>query len=320
MSADEHRAVLEVVRGAQKGATFPLGPREYVIGRGRDADIVLHDISVSRRHARLVWTPAGHRIEDLDSSHGVYVDQEPPSADPLRPGCLIQAGGVTLRFDFLDADADTAREVRLPWLDPGSDEGAGSDAAAAALDRLLLGVALVDGDGRVAATNRSAREIFAERDGLELRGDALHAADPAAARRLRELLRSDAEGSLRGGALAVPRKPPRSPLTLLVAPLGGRSRGQGRAAVVKAVFISARERGAETSDELRRLYDLTPGEASLAALLVQGLSLKEGAEDLGITENTARTHLKRIFDKTGTHRQGELVGLLLSGPGQIRED
>ena len=38
--AEVDLAVLEVVRGAQKGATFPLGPRDYVVGRSRTATVV----------------------------------------------------------------------------------------------------------------------------------------------------------------------------------------------------------------------------------------------------------------------------------------
>lgn len=317
--AEVDLAVLEVVRGAQKGATFPLGPRAYFVGRSREADIVLHDTSVSRRHARVSWEPEGYRIEDLDSAHGIYVDQQRLSGKHLRPGCLIQIGGVTLRFDFLDADAITT-ELQLPWLGADGGGDVASQAATAALDRLHLGVVLVDAEGRVVARNRSAGEILEERDGIELRGAVLQVADASASRRLRALLANADSGPLRGGALAVPRKAPRLPLTLLVAPLGGRD-GRGDRPPVKAVFISSRDRGQETGEEhLRRLYDLTPSEAAMASLLVQGLSLKEAAAELNVTENTARTHLKRIFDKTDTHRQGELVGLLLSGPGQIRED
>jgi DNA-binding CsgD family transcriptional regulator len=313
-------AILEVIRGAQKGTTFPLGPRAYVLGRSREADIVLHDTSVSRRHARISWEPDGYSIEDLGSAHGIYVDQRRPSREHLQPGCLIQIGGVTLRFDVVDADAVTAPDLRLPWLIPDAEGGVGSQAAAAALDRLHLGVVLVDRGGRVVAKNRSASEILAEHDGIELRAAVLHVADTSASRRLRGLLASADAGPLRGGVLTVPRRPPRAPLTLLVAPLGGRT-GGGDVPVVKAVFISTRDRGQETGEEhLRRLYDLTPSEAGLASLLVTGLSLKVAAVKLTITENTARTHLKRIFEKTDTHRQGELVGLLLSGPGQIRED
>jgi DNA-binding CsgD family transcriptional regulator len=57
---------------------------------------------------------------------------------------------------------------------------------------------------------------------------------------------------------------------------------------------------------------LTHKEARLAVLLADGESLAEAAKILGITIGNARVHLKRIFAKTDTHRQAELVHLLLS--------
>jgi len=46
--------------------------------------------------------------------------------------------------------------------------------------------------------------------------------------------------------------------------------------------------------------------------------VEELAEELGITPLTARTHLKRVFAKTGTTRQADLVSLLLSGPALLQ--
>ena len=48
----------------------------------------------------------------------------------------------------------------------------------------------------------------------------------------------------------------------------------------------------------------------MAALVGSGLAPREAAEKLGITEETARTVLKRVFSKTGVSRQSELVALL----------
>ncbi len=67
-----------------------------------------------------------------------------------------------------------------------------------------------------------------------------------------------------------------------------------------------------------RLYRLTRAEARLAGLMARGKRLDGVAETMGVSVNTARTHLKRIFTKTGTSSQAELVHLLLSGTGQIR--
>jgi DNA-binding CsgD family transcriptional regulator len=69
---------------------------------------------------------------------------------------------------------------------------------------------------------------------------------------------------------------------------------------------------------LCELHGLTPAEARLAAALVRGFSLEEAAAELVISRNTARTHLKRVFAKTGTCRQGELISLLLSGPALVQ--
>ncbi|MGE0419680.1 MAG: helix-turn-helix transcriptional regulator, partial [Acetobacteraceae bacterium] len=63
---------------------------------------------------------------------------------------------------------------------------------------------------------------------------------------------------------------------------------------------------------LVKLYGLTPAETRLLALLGQDLSLDETAATLGITMPTARTHLQRIFQKTNTNRQSQLVRLVLS--------
>jgi DNA-binding CsgD family transcriptional regulator len=63
---------------------------------------------------------------------------------------------------------------------------------------------------------------------------------------------------------------------------------------------------------LRKLYGLTRGEAALATILLKGKSIEEAAAELFISPHTARTHLKRIFMKTDTHRQTELVVRIFS--------
>lgn len=59
------------------------------------------------------------------------------------------------------------------------------------------------------------------------------------------------------------------------------------------------------------LYSLRRSEAACAAKLVLGKSIEVAAQEMFISEHAARTHLKRIFMKTDTHRQPELVLRLL---------
>ena len=64
------------------------------------------------------------------------------------------------------------------------------------------------------------------------------------------------------------------------------------------------------AEQLRRGFGLTPGEALLAAALSNGTSLQDTADELGIGNETARTHLKGVFAKTGVNRQTALIALI----------
>ena len=60
---------------------------------------------------------------------------------------------------------------------------------------------------------------------------------------------------------------------------------------------------------------LTPAERRLVSRLVLGKSLRTVSSELNITYETARSTLKSVFQKTGTHRQAELIVKLLSMVG-----
>lgn len=62
----------------------------------------------------------------------------------------------------------------------------------------------------------------------------------------------------------------------------------------------------------RSVYGLSPAQARLAALIIDGQDLSMAAKALGISPTTARTHLQRMFDKTGARAQSALVRVLLS--------
>lgn len=60
-------------------------------------------------------------------------------------------------------------------------------------------------------------------------------------------------------------------------------------------------------EEVSEACGLTPTETRMLALIVEGLDTIVAARRLGIAPTTARTHLQRLFAKTGTARQSELV-------------
>ncbi|SEQ25865.1 DNA-binding transcriptional regulator, CsgD family [Solimonas aquatica] len=194
---------------------------------------------------------------------------------------------------------------------------------AGTVNRMLLGMISFDQNGQLLETNQEARRILAERDGIWLSGNNLCIDSSQESRDFQRMLRQALSGGThpRAGsepelveAIAVSRPSGRAKLGILVRaiPLGPWSESKQRPAV--AVFLRDPEaNAAQPSQELvRRLFGLTRMEAQLALLLTEGLTLDEAAEKMNVRRNTARTHLRSIFCKTGVTRQTMLVRLLLN--------
>lgn len=102
-----------------------------------------------------------------------------------------------------------------------------------AMDRLSVGMAVVDRQGRVLACNRVAEEIVAQKDGLSIEEDGLACSLPLETRRLRVLIHQAAGGEgQRGGALSLTRPSGAPDLELLVTLLYGDSAGGHHVAAV----------------------------------------------------------------------------------------
>ena len=197
------------------------------------------------------------------------------------------------------------------------------------LDRLPQAVVLVDPKGTVARLNERAAEIVAQGDGLMIHHGVLRCARPADTAALHRLIGDAAQrdgcgdGTMRCG-LPIHRPVGRRPLTALVTALRDRNALTNGEAVIAVLVTDPEDAPALDVQMLRDWYGLTPAEARLAVLLASGLSVGEIVERLGVGANTVRTHLKSIFGKTETSRQGELIRLLLSnpalGPGRDRAD
>lgn len=197
-------------------------------------------------------------------------------------------------------------------------------AATNALNHWSLGVLLLDAQGRVLLMNRRAEEIVCQKDGLLRTADGLCAPRTSESLALRALVKDAVStrlghGGHSGGAISLTRPSLKRALNVLVAPLFPQNGLPAQQGAVVALFVSDPETHEETKEDLLRyFYGLTPAEATLAAKLVTGDDLKDAAETLSVSMNTARTHLKRVFQKTGTRRQAELVRLLLQSPFQVR--
>jgi DNA-binding CsgD family transcriptional regulator len=120
-------------------------------------------------------------------------------------------------------------------------------------------------------------------------------------------------GSDQNGGSLIIRGPASLPkMVLHVIPVRGTARDifTGATAILTA-SIPGRS-NVPGSALIQSLLNLTPAEARLARALASGLALDEASRAAGILPNTGRTHLKRIFAKTGISRQSDLISLLVS--------
>jgi diguanylate cyclase (GGDEF)-like protein len=84
--------------GAEMGKRFPLDTDEIVIGRGADCDIQIDRDSVSRRHARVFRTGSGWDVEDLGSTNGSYINDQPIDRSSLRDSDFLKVGAAIFKF------------------------------------------------------------------------------------------------------------------------------------------------------------------------------------------------------------------------------
>lgn len=169
------------------------------------------------------------------------------------------------------------------------------------LDWLDLGVIIADATARPIRLNRRAGSIVARGDGLYATPFGITTAIPEETGRLRQAIAKAAKG---GARLRLSRPSGAPPLLVTVIPVGS--------GPLVALFVMDPDiAGTPSPALLQELFGLTAAEAVFAAEISRGDGMQAVAERLSIAPTTARTHLTRIFEKTGTRRQAELVRLLM---------
>lgn len=204
------------------------------------------------------------------------------------------------------------RVVELQALVPAGAGSLGGDGIIAALDGLDDGIIIFDPAGFVLHMNAPARAIVVAKDGLELTRGVLRAShrdsQPVLFQMMTRTLRVAA-----GLDVELPR------------PIGLRRTSNARPLIVRA-FVSPTGKDAKrigvlkiqdraswqapTAETVQAATGLTPAEARLAVALLDGESVIDYAFREGLSEHTARSHLKHIRSKLGVTRQANVVAVL----------
>jgi DNA-binding CsgD family transcriptional regulator len=169
----------------------------------------------------------------------------------------------------------------------------------------------LDRRGFVIDVNASADSVFDEEIGIRNRRLFVReqAGKAALAIFIRQLQNTSDLAPMDAAHIVV-RRQAQQPIVIRILPVDGAARSPflGARAILILADLSNRPRIAQ--EVVVSAFGLTPMEAQLAIRIAGGLSLDRVAEELNMSRETSRNHLKAIFAKTGTHRQGELVALL----------
>ncbi len=176
------------------------------------------------------------------------------------------------------------------------------------LDRMSAAIFLIGRERRIVHVNQAGDEMLRHNGVLQRRDGILVAADPGIGAAISSALASEEADSV-----AIPLTMAGEPYVAYTLPLssGLRQRVGAAHGAVAALFIrKAGVAWASPAELVANLYKLTPSEIRVLVAVVEHAGVRQVAKTLGISEETVRSHLRHIFQKTGAKRQVDLVKLL----------
>lgn len=185
------------------------------------------------------------------------------------------------------------------------------------LDSLGAGVFLTQRDGRIVFMNRAAEQQVKRGVGVKIDGGRLVPKDRAAAAVFAQNFANPREVKDNPGTRTISIAMPDEAggLIATILPLGSGRRQSLMDSVQRAVFAVFLQDPAAAQaipgEAIARLYDLTPAELRVVLAITPSHGARGAADILGVSLATVKSHLQRIYQKTGVGRHGDLVQLLL---------
>lgn len=252
-----------------------------------------------------------------------YIDFVGSQLDKSGASCVMTTVMRHERDGFVDDDAVSRMSLIAPHVRRAAVIGnviglRTCEAATLAdtLDGLAAGILLVDGAGRVTHTNASGRAMLDDGAILSGHGGRLVARDPDCDQALREVFAAADGGDAAVGTKGVVVSmvtPDGQRYVAHVLPLtaGARRRAGSTYDAAAAVFVhEAVLEAPSMPDALAKAYKLTAMELRVLLGIVEVGGGPSVADELGISETTVRSHLRHVYEKTGTNRQADLVKLV----------
>ena len=182
----------------------------------------------------------------------------------------------------------------------------------AALNAMRLPAIALDRNGFVVDANAAAEVVFD--NNIRIKDRRLFVRDPDSRTLLKEAI-NQLTGPPRLNSLAmepviVPRMD-KLPVIVRIWPFEGPEHPPEQEVRALLTLNALGPRPGPPAAIIAKTFRLTPSEAKLACIIARGAPPDIAARELKISRETARNQLKSVFAKTDTHRQSELVALLL---------
>jgi DNA-binding CsgD family transcriptional regulator len=191
-----------------------------------------------------------------------------------------------------------------------------------------FGLLLVTANQHIACANKAAEMFMRTSRGLSCEHGYINAMDFKTARKLRSLISAASQPRdepLAGGSIVLRNEDEQASLVVHVVPLSAPFTVllPDNERPVCGLFIVDCQRGtAARVHVFADLFNLTSAQVRVLAQVISGEGLTMAARRLNIARSTARSHLDDILQKTGTHRQAELVRVFfettIPGQGPVR--
>jgi DNA-binding CsgD family transcriptional regulator len=235
---------------------------------------------------------SGYMLATKGASQNIFTDDEREFCALVSPH-LRRAAMISDLFNYEKVKANTFEKT---------------------LQQLSTPVFLLDQHANILFANESAGHYLNQQKGLTIPTNSLQLEDPAAQKALLETLSQiqDNHANLGSKGIAIPITHANDHRCIahvlpLLTPLQQSKFDCARA----AVFIAnSNQPDAPSADLLAALYDLTPKEAAVMLSVANGATCALAAKQLFVSENTIKTHLSRVFTKTGVHRQVDLANII----------
>ena len=184
------------------------------------------------------------------------------------------------------------------------------DDLADVLDGLSTAICLIDAEGRVVHANAACRQLFTDANLLAMVGDRIVARNTQADKIFRSLFEIDADAGTHSTGrrqIELVTSADGQHYLLHAFPLK-RERNLPRDIAATVLFVQrASMMPSLVPDAIAAAFRLTPSELRVMMAIVEIGGVPDIAAKLGIAETTVKTHLGRLFEKTGAGRQADLV-------------